>query len=367
MPSLPSLVRANIFQRKTRAAITIFAVAIEVAAVMLIVGFTTGTVNEVADRVQAVGADLLVQDEDSSAILGFSDVAVNERLVDLLRDVDGVAWAAPVLVQSTADLGGAPTNVWGVDPEVFTSRLQLREGRMLEDGFDLVVDRRLASAGDLGLGQQIDMLGQTWEIVGIVEPGVGARMFVALSTLQEISAFAGKINFAFVDAAGGPDEVDELAARIEAALPGMRAQSLANYREALFQNIELLNQFNAAMSSTAVVLSFLVILLAMYTSIVERTREIGILKALGASKFYIMRAIMFESVLLCAFGAVVGYGLAGVGRSLLLSYYQTLNVEFTVDWFINAGLLGLAGGVLGSFYPAIRAARQDPVRALRYE
>ena len=115
------------------------------------------------------------------------------------------------------------------------------------------------------------------------------------------------------------------------------------------------------------VLSFLVILLAMYTSIIERTREIGILKALGASKTYIMRTIIGESVLLCSIGAAAGVGLAYLVRWAMLTRYQTLSIEFTTEWLIYAVLLGLAGGTLGAFYPALRAARQDAVRALRHE
>jgi putative ABC transport system permease protein len=116
-----------------------------------------------------------------------------------------------------------------------------------------------------------------------------------------------------------------------------------------------------------VVISFLVVLLAMYTTIIERTREIGILRAIGASQGKVVQLVINESALICLAGVVVGIGLALVGRWLLPLVFPTLAISLTRQWALIASALGLSGGLLGSFYPALKAARMDPIQALNFE
>lgn len=377
---MPSLVRANIFQRKTRAAITIIAVAIEVTAVLLIVGLTNGTLDEVAGRMQAVGADIFVQPVGSSPILGLSSLAMRDDYVGLLEEMDAVTGAAPIYVWSATIDGGAPVNTWGIDDrfarigaslDIIAGRnLDLRSVGCVQPGAtqpcEMVIDTRFAASNGLSVGDTVHMMDTVWSIVGVARAGVGARIYVPLPVLQELVGQLGRVHAIFVKAAD-IDNMDELAAQIEADFPALQTTSLEDYAVALNENIGGLNIFRGAISGLAVSLSFLVILLAMYTSIIERTREIGILKALGGSKTYIVLTIMQESVLLSLLGVIGGYGLGRLTGWILTTSYPTLVVQFTWDWTVYASMLGLLGGILGSFYPAVRAARQDPVRALREE
>lgn len=366
---MTSLVRANIFQRKTRAAITMLAVAVEVAAVIVLVGLTTGTIDEVATRIENVGADLMLQPPGASVFLGLSSTTMPEAAVGKMEAVEGVESTAPVLVWSTKEVGGAPVNIFGIEPESFSSvggQLEMLEGRHLRGGNEMVVDRRLAAAHDLEVDQELVLLNEQWRIVGVSRAGIGARIYMPIETLQELTGLRDRVHLLFVKAVA-PAEVGRLAERIESTFPGYQTQVMEQYSEVLTEGFVGLNDFMTAISGIAVVLSFLVILLAMYTSIIERTREIGILKALGASKTFIMRTIMSESLLLCGLGVIAGFGLTVLARELLLGLYPTLTVEITLDWLIYAALLGLLGGLLGSLYPAMRAAKQDAIRALRYE
>ena len=373
---MPSLVRANIFQRKTRAAITILAVAIEVTAVILIVGLTNGTLNEISGRMQAVGADIMVQPQGSSPILGLGSLTTDERYVGLLADLDGVASAAPIFVWTATFGEGAPVNLWGIDSrlEGVGASLEIRDGQNLAaDGdasgsgtYEMVVDTRMAEANGFEVGQTVKVLDRDWRIVGIARAGIGARIFVPLALIQSLIGQENKAHVIFVKA-DSLDQTGEIAARIEGEFPTLQTTVLEEYTQTLFENIGGLNVFRSAISGIAVSLAFLVILLAMYTSIIERTREIGILKALGGSKPYIVLTIMQEAMLLSLLGVIGGYGLARLVAWILTSRYPTLAVQFSWDWTLLAIMLGLFGGVLGSFYPAMRAARQDPVRALRDE
>jgi len=261
--------------------------------------------------------------------------------------------------------------MWGID-ESFNdvgASLELIEGRGLgfqPGAYEMVADRRIASANGLRVGQTVNTLNSEWRIVGIAEAGIGARIFVPLAQLQALIGQQNRLHLLFVKAED-LSTIGDLATRIENSIPNIQTNLLEEYSQLLSENIVGLNQFNAAISGIAVALSFLVILLAMYTSIIERTREIGILKALGGSKTYIVLTIMQESMILSALGVVGGYGLGRLIASMLTSAYPTLTVQFSLDWTMYASGLGLLGGIMGSFYPAVRAARQDPVRALRDE
>jgi putative ABC transport system permease protein len=105
----------------------------------------------------------------------------------------------------------------------------------------------------------------------------------------------------------------------------------------------------------------------MYTTVIERTREIGVLKSLGASKSYIVRVILSETTLLCLAGSVAGVFLSFALRSIIHALHPSLPIQITSAWIVRAGLIAIAGGLLGACYPAWLASRKDPVEALAYE
>jgi len=105
----------------------------------------------------------------------------------------------------------------------------------------------------------------------------------------------------------------------------------------------------------------------MYTTIIERTREIGVLKSLGASKSYIVEIVLSESTLLCLGGVAMGVALSFLIRIALLRLFPALSILITLKWVCLAGMIAILGGLLGAGYPAWLASRKDPVEALAYE
>ncbi|MGA7554499.1 MAG: FtsX-like permease family protein, partial [Candidatus Acidiferrales bacterium] len=132
-------------------------------------------------------------------------------------------------------------------------------------------------------------------------------------------------------------------------------------------NLPGLGAFINVMIGIAVVIGFLVIFLSMYTTIIERTREIGVLKSLGASKGYIVQIVLSETTLLCFAGVVVGVGLSFLMRSIFIKLFPSLTILISPEWVLRAGLIAIVGGLLGAAYPAWMASRKDPVEALAYE
>jgi len=129
-----------------------------------------------------------------------------------------------------------------------------------------------------------------------------------------------------------------------------------------------LNAFIATVVGLAVVFGFLVVFLAMYTAVLERTREIGILKALGASPGYIMGMLLRETFLLAVIGLLIGIILSFIAKWAIMSFVpSSLPVVAVPDWWWRAGIISVAGAMLGAMYPGTKAARQDTIEALAYE
>jgi putative ABC transport system permease protein len=368
---MANLPLANIFNRKTRTTVGILAVAIGVATVLVLVGLAQGSLDETAKRIQNVGADILFQAPDASAFLAVSAGVLPEKLEPLLREAPGVAEAAPVLVNNVTRLKGKNkfVMIFGVDPESYNRigrGMEIVEGRGLENPGDLLVDTVLAQADEIRIGDKLQIMNRDFEVVGIPRAGAGVRIYMRLEDMQAATAQPGDVSFFFVKVKEDA-RVAQVAAELEKRFEGYKVTALESLSEAMRENALGLKEFIRALSLFAALISGMVILLAMYTTIIERTREIGILKALGAGRGYILKVVMAESFLICVMGVGAGFLLSVLGRSLLLKFFPTLTVDLIPRWFLISALLGVGGGLLGALYPAYRAAKLDPVEALNFE
>src|SRR5207237_50255 len=127
------------------------------------------------------------------------------------------------------------------------------------------------------------------------------------------------------------------------------------------------NAFIGVVIGVSVVISFIVIFQAMYTAVMERTREIGILKSMGASKFYVVNVILRETILLAIGGIALGMLCSTAGRLAIRHKLPLLTVVITSDWLIRATIIAIVGAIAGALYPAFKAAQKDPIEALAYE
>jgi putative ABC transport system permease protein len=259
--------------------------------------------------------------------------------------------------------------IFGIDPESYNrlgSGLQIVEGRGLEKPGDLLVDTVLAAADDIKVGDKLSIMSRDYEVVGIPRAGAGGRIYMSLSDMQAATAQPEKVSFFFLKVRDDA-EVATVVADLQKRFEGYKVTTLEFLNEAMKENALGLKEFIRALSIFSSLISGLVILLAMYTTIIERTREIGILKALGAGKGYILRVVMAESFLICLMGVGAGFLLSVIGRSALLHFFPTLTVDLIPGWFLRSAILGIGGGLVGALYPAYRAAKLDPVEALNFE
>ncbi len=212
------------------------------------------------------------------------------------------------------------------------------------------------------------MLNHEFRICGIVEHGKGARLFIPLNTAEDLLQVQDKASLFSGSSALSPRIPARLSTLSISYFHKYQITPVKEYMSMMTSNnLPGLNVFTTVIIVIAVGIGFLVIFLSMYTTITERTREIGILKSLGASKGYIIAVILRESGLLSVIGIIAGYGLTTALSKLILARFPTLVIELTFEWAFYAALLAIAGSLLGAFYPALRAARLDPVDALAYE
>jgi putative ABC transport system permease protein len=362
------LVVRNLLHRPLRTVVGILAVAVEVALVVLIVGLTSGLLTETAKRIEGIGADIMLQPPAASIFLGFSGSPMPIKIGDKLTQMKYVQAVAPALLQFNST-GGVEV-IYGIDPESFravSGGFVFLQGHDMEGPDDLLVDDWAARAKHLKVGDTYNLLNHDWHVVAIIEHGKGARLFVPIATLQDLVGAHDKASI-FLLKCTRPEHTEDVTEEIRSVLPGYTVRPLKDFLSLMTStNIPGLQTFIHAMISLAIAIGLLVIFLTMYTTVIERTRDIGVLKSLGATRSFIVRALLTESAALCIFGITAGIALSYVVRAAFLAGFPTLSILITPEWVLRAAGIALAGAIIGASYPAWVASRKDPVEALSYD
>jgi ABC-type transport system, involved in lipoprotein release, permease component len=359
---MDNLVISNLLYRKTRTATTMAGVALGVVLVVLTVGIAHGFLNEQGRRNGALTAEILFG--PPGTVFGLSlnpTLSMNVQIADQLRAIDGVAEAVPI----GQNLQGRMID--GIDYDRFTrvSGIRMIEGRPVSAPDEVMIDRIQQRQHKTKLGDEIELLDGKFRVVGIYEPESLGRIKIPLSTLQ---AYLNRPNLCstILIKVNDPARQDEIAERIKARFPDHSITMTRDLPLIYSQGTPALQTFLKVVIALSIIISSLVILLTMYTTVAERTRQIGVLKSLGASKTFIAGEIEKEALLISALGVLVGFGLSALGK-LLITRLTTMNVELEPMWLLYALVFGMLAGLLGALYPALRAANQDPVKALAYE
>lgn len=391
---MDSLIVANIRQRPLRTAISIIGVALGVILVVLFVGLARGMMRDSTDRQANVdaevrffpGGDLSLTANPLRLPVRYAD-ALMKGVQPTAEDPDlepkppiaGIATATPVgeWVQSGVGAIGFEL-IDGIEYSTFikATALHMVEGRGLGDGRgggdnEAIVDGYYAehnvdSQGQpVRVGSRITTLGHEFTVVGIYAPSMLARIKIPLNTMQQLFGGAENCSFLMIKCER-PELAEQVKAQIQQTYPGNHVLLTSEIPSLYGQSFRAVEIFLNVVIGLALVISTLVILLGMYTTIIERTREIGILKSLGASRSFIVMAIEKEAALISALGIFFGFLVAIAGK-ILIEQNTRLKIDLQPRWLLIAALIGLLGGVIGALYPAMRAANLDPVEAISYE
>lgn len=352
---------SNILYRKTRTATTMAGVALGVVLVVLTVGIAHGFLRDQGRRNAAVTAEIIVGGPGTSFGLSLNPtLSLPLDLTQTLAAIDGVTDVVPVGQYLHGRL------VDGIVYDSFTrvSDVRVVEGRPAVSGDEAIIDRVQQRQRELNVGDEIGIFDRPFRIVGIYEPESLGRIKVPLATMQQ--SLNRHLCSMMLVKLSDPSRQEEVATRIKAQFPDYTVALTRDLPNLIARGTPALQTFLNVVIALSIIVSSLVILLTMYTTVTERTRQIGVLKSLGASKMWIAGEIEKEAVLISALGVIVGSLLAVAGK-YLITRLTPISVELEPIWLFYALVLGLLAGAGGALYPALRAAHQDPVTALAYE
>jgi putative ABC transport system permease protein len=363
--SLVQMLVGSITARPLRSLLSVIAIAIQVILVLMIVGLTSGVLAEWGKRAEGVGADIMVQPPNSSIFMAFSSAVMQESLGDQIAALPGVDEVAPTVILTE------PKNlmmIYGIDYKRFNALSKgflFRAGRPFAGPDEAIADDIVAQQKHLKVGSRIILLNHSFTVAGIVAHGKGARLFIPLRTAQDIAGADQRVSMFYVRSKG---DTEATRAQIRQLLPQSSVRSLSEYVSLMTSsNLPQLKPFTRTMVWLGIVISFLVVLLNMHTMVMERTREIGILKALGFTRLAVVRMLLGETLALALMGTTVGILLTFLTQGILKETNPGLTVLITPGWVFSAIALAIAGAAAGAIYPALRAASYDPVVALAYE
>jgi putative ABC transport system permease protein len=365
---MDNLIASNIRQRPIRTLVSVAGISLGVCLVMLFTGLTRGMSNDLQRRASNLRAEIMFT-RPGSMQLTTSTANLSTKYVDLLNQIEGVETALPVvrhIYQGNRGLGFE--QIEGVDFQAYSrmNGISLLSGRAPEANDEVVIDETKARSNKLGVGGTLSLFGnKPYRVVGVYSPESGARIKMSFGALQEALESPGKATYILIKVRN-PDQQVEVAKRINDQLPGNKIQFTRDVFVSPEKSIPYLGVFLRVLVILAAVVSALVVMLAMYTTITERTREIGILKAMGASRAYIVTIIEKEALLISLIGLIAGFIVSFIAGYLIHKFYG-LPFEFSWRWGLTAAAIGLLGGALGALYPALRASNLDAVQALAYE
>jgi putative ABC transport system permease protein len=372
-----TLVWRNMTRRWLRSALTVVAVAVAIGAMVALVGIADSFTASFLDVYLGAGIDMIVV---RTGVQERINSGLNVDIGDKIRAVPGSVDVMPTLLDVVSfeeqNLYGVPLR--GLQPgSRLVTELSVTEGRSLQpdDHQALMVGRVLA--GNLGkkLGDSIKLYAQEdFKIVGIYESHNvfdNSSMVIALADLQRLMDRPGQVT-GFAVSVAEPDNaalIERVAKDIEAVSPGLTAMSIKDHVAGISQ-IRAVQGMAWLTALIGLIVGTIGVLNTMFMSVLERTREIGILRAIGWRRGRIIRMILGESILVSLIGAAIGT-VAAVGLTKFLSSLPVASgvIEGTVPWRVIVEGWGLAVlvGLAGAAYPAYRSARLLPTAALRHD
>lgn len=362
------LVWENIRFRPIRTLLSMLLIAVPVMLILTLVGLSNGFFDDSRRRAEGVGADVLFRPTGTSILGSFSGAPLPIKLVDKLAQQPHVIAATGVANEL---IGGTFDSITGIDPESFihlSGPFVFLEGRGLQRPDDMLLDQDYANQRHVHAGQKIRVLNREWNVVGIVEPGKLAHLFVLLSQLQDLMSATDKVSQIYLkldNPANTQLVIDQLKEKFP-GYPTYPVKELASYYQV--SNIPLLQGFIDAVLAMGVLFGFFVVALSMYMAVLQRTREFGILKSLGASKGFVLGIILLEAFGLGLGGTFVGIAMSfGTKWLMHLVLPASLPQAIVVSWWPIAGAVAMGAAILGAVYPGMIAVRQDPIEALAYE
>jgi ABC-type antimicrobial peptide transport system permease subunit len=358
----------NLLRRRTRTTFTLLGIGISIAAIVALGALAQGMSDLMTAMFRASQTDLLAIQAGVDADFSAIDERVGSRIA---------AWPQVEAVAGTI-MTAAKTEkmpmllLFGYHPRSFAIRhFRIVEGAPLTGRHQVIVGKQAAEQMGLGVGDTLRLLKSNFRVVGIYETGISFEDVGVVIGLREAQSVTGKPHQVMYYAIQlhDPGQAEALKGELEAAFPDLDVSLTSEIAQSM-SDFQVLQEMVTQISLLALFIGGLGMLNTMLMSVLERTREIGVLRALGWRKRQVLGMILQESLVLGVIGGVCGI-LLGLGLGGLMTLAQgmwgSIEPSYPPQIFVQALIVALIAGVLGGLYPAWRATRMRPVEALRYE
>ncbi|MGD2247828.1 MAG: ABC transporter permease [Candidatus Methanofastidiosia archaeon] len=364
----------NTLRRKSRTFLTLLGISLGVAAIVALVSMSLGLKTNAIDVMGKVAGDITVMEEGQM----FTMSTLTEDTMDQIERVSGVKMVAPtvMLMDMSKGFTTAGTEARGVDPDLeerfSSSSWDIIDGRPLRntDTYGTMVGTVLADQLNIRTGQTITYMGEDFKVLGIITFGntlLDQAYYIHIDTAREIANQPLDYVTMIRVKVSKPGTEEEVAKRINLTVPGVEARSSAAMSEQISEFLSIIEKVTWAISALAAIVGGVGIANTMLMSVIERTKEIGVFKAVGWSNADVMKTILMEGLLLGFLGGIAGVLLGYI--AVIVVQEQVPEFAATITPLLVAEAMGFAMslGVIGGIYPAYRAAHLDPVVALKME
>lgn len=352
-----------------RSLLSVLLIGVPATLILTLVGLSHGMIADAQRRARGSGADINVRAGSSKNVLMQSGAALPEEALSFFAKQPHVTAVMGVVthpIEVTMIVNGVDLD----QLERMSGKLQYLSGGPFRGEYDVIIDRYYAEQKKKSVGDTLEFMGQKWHISGIVDGGKLAHILVPLKTLQTLDAASGRLSQIFLklDNPANTDAVKEsLRKQLGKDYTIISMEELTSMLQESV-NSQGLSAFVDVIMGIGVVIGFAVVCLSMYMSVLQRTREIGILKSLGGSKGFILNVILCEAWIMGTVGTVLGI-LLSFGAKYAIEALEPASFQMDIAflWWPRVLALTLAAATLGGLYPGLSAAQHDPIEALAYE
>lgn len=384
---LETIALNNLRRRKGRMAFLVAGLLLGVGTVVTLMSLSSALTSEAQHKLENFGANIIVTPKSDNLSLSYGGITLGGVTVEAeairqsdlikLKDIPNarnIAAVAPKVL-GAVKVGDQRVLLMGVEAkqEFALKKWWSVQGRPLAADHELVAGSAVAQRLQLQTGDTLQVQGRDFLVSGILQQ-TGSQddhlLLVSLPVGQQLLGKPGQVSLVEVAALCADCPVEDMVNQISTVLPETDVNAIQQVVKTRMHALEQFHLFSLAVAGVVVLVGALVVFVTMMGAVNERTREIGIFRALGFRRSHVMRLILFESVVVSLIAGILGY-LAGIGTTRAALPFFTDSHEAMQMWQWSpelaggAILLAVAIGSLASFYPALHASRMDPTEALR--
>lgn len=386
---LDNIAVSNLKRRKLKALSLVLGIVIGVASIVGLYSITKAMQQDLANKIDAFGSNILIVPNTDDVNVSFGGVSVqgvgkvkelNLSDIDKMKTIknnETLAIIAPKLLD-TEEINGKRAMLLGVR---FSEELKLKKWwkinwadnqKKTPTAGEVVVGSEAARILGLAPGKNVKIKEQNFTVAGVIQPTGSiendSAVFLDLATLQQMTNRPGALSLIETAAYCYTCPIEQVSAQLQEKLPNTKVQALKASTQSRDDTVKKFNIFSFAVSAIILLVGGLVVMMSMMSSVKERTKDIGVFRAIGFRKSHVVLVVLIEAVILSLIGGVAGYFLGMSGAKLFGS--AIAQIEVAIVWKYQLGLIAVGGaalvGILASAYPAWQASRLDPVEALRF-